>query len=268
MWSSLLLLALLGMLNPVRLGVTVLVISRPRPLPNLLAYWAGSLTVGIPALLVPLMVLHFTPTFKSFTDDWASPAKSSTVQNIQIGSGVILLSMAALMTVSLLVRPRQLALLPTPGAAEPGLGPGSSAEIDGAFQQNQGQRQQVPAEGGSALRRLLGRAHNTWENGSLWLTWVVGLLVGPGPDAVLFAVAIIVASGAAFGAQVIAAFAYLVGMLAIVEVILVSYLVAPAGTLSVLRRLHDWSSAHRQHILIAIFAVLGVSMLAHGVGGV
>jgi Sap, sulfolipid-1-addressing protein len=76
MWSSLPALTVVGMLNPVRLGVTLLVSSRPRPLPNLLAYWAGSLTMGIPTLAIPLIVLHYTPAFGPYTRDWAASERA------------------------------------------------------------------------------------------------------------------------------------------------------------------------------------------------
>jgi Sap, sulfolipid-1-addressing protein len=77
-WSTVLGLALLVTVNPVRLGVILLVISRPRPVQNLFAYWVGSLMVGIPSFLVPLMVLHVTPTFASFTKDLATRARPRT----------------------------------------------------------------------------------------------------------------------------------------------------------------------------------------------
>ena len=69
-------LALLATLNPLRLGIVLLVISRPRPVQNLLAYWVGCLTVSVFYLLIPLMVLHFTPTFNSFTQIWATRPRS------------------------------------------------------------------------------------------------------------------------------------------------------------------------------------------------
>lgn len=251
MWTSLLVLAVLGMLNPVRLGITLLVSSQPRPLHNLFAYWVGSLTVGIPALLVPLMVLHFAPVFRSFTHDWATPTASPTVRHIQIGSGVLALSVAALMTARSLTRPRQR----PPGDDTPA--PGSKTPTAA---------QDTATEAGPAIR-LLGRFRTAWEKGSLWIAWVIGLLVGPAPDVVVFALAIIVASGAAIGTQVSAAIAYVVAMLAVVEIILVSYLATPVKTQAALRLLHGWASAHRRQLLVAIFAVLGVSMLAHGVSG-
>jgi Sap, sulfolipid-1-addressing protein len=40
MWGAVLVLGLLEGLNPLRLGLTLLVLSRPRPVQNLLAYGA------------------------------------------------------------------------------------------------------------------------------------------------------------------------------------------------------------------------------------
>ena len=76
-------------------------VSRPRPVQNLLAYGVGSLTACIATVVVPLTLLHGTPMFRSFTQDLATPAttESSTVRHIQIGMGVLALSIAALMTV-------------------------------------------------------------------------------------------------------------------------------------------------------------------------
>ena len=107
MWGSLLVLALMVALDPVRLGATLLLISRPRPLQNLLVYWIGGMTVSVPYMLVPLMVLHVTPFFRSLAQELASPATfaSSTVRHIQIGIGVLALSIAALMAVRFWARP-------------------------------------------------------------------------------------------------------------------------------------------------------------------
>jgi Sap, sulfolipid-1-addressing protein len=264
MWGSLLALALIGMLNPVRLAATLLVSSQPRPVHNLLAYWVGSLTMGIPVLVVPLFVLHFTPALRSFADDWATPGSSSTVRYIQLGLGLLALSSAALITVGSLARRRQPAPSATVHDNTPVLVPDSKPPP--AISRQPRSAQDAVSEGVPAIRRLLGRAHDAWEKGSLWVSWAIGLLMGPAPDVVLFALAIIVASGAVIGTQVIGAIAYVVGLLAVVEIILVSYLVTPAKTQAALRRLHDWTSAHRWKLLVAILAVVGLSMLAHGMG--
>jgi hypothetical protein len=248
MWSSLLVLALLAALNPVRISLALLVITRPRPLQNLLAYWVGLLIVSVPALLVPLMVLHFTPMFSSFRQDLATPATatSSTVRHIQIGIGALALSIAALMTVLFFFSARRRARVLTRG--------GNTATL--------ARNSNTP----TAIRRLLGRAHNAWENGSLWVALMLGLASGTQADGVLYVLAIIVPSGAAFGTQVSAAIAFVVGMLAVIEIMLASYLATPAKTQAVVGLLHDWARAHRRKILVAIFGVLGVSLVAKGMG--
>ncbi|HEX9831517.1 MAG TPA: GAP family protein, partial [Mycobacterium sp.] len=57
MWGSLLGLALLISLNPLLLGMILLVISRPRPVQNLFVYWLGAMLVNLPLFLVPLTLL-------------------------------------------------------------------------------------------------------------------------------------------------------------------------------------------------------------------
>ena len=54
MLHEVLALAVLVALNPVLLAFTLLVISRPRTVPNLLAFWLGSLMVNVPAFLIAL----------------------------------------------------------------------------------------------------------------------------------------------------------------------------------------------------------------------
>jgi Sap, sulfolipid-1-addressing protein len=263
MWGSVLALALLFALNPVRLGVILLLISRPRPVPNLLAYWVGNLTASIPAVGVPLTLLHVTPMFRSFTKNLPT---SPTVRHIQIGMGVLALSIAALITVRSLMRARQRAHLPTPG------GNTSTLVLDSntppAISRLLGRMQDAPTEGGSAIRRLLGRVHNAWKNGSLWVAFVIGIgFAGAPPDVVLFVLAIIVPSGATIGTQLSAVIVFVVGMIAVVEITLVSYLAMPAKTQAVLRLLHDWAWAHRRTILVAMCTVGGVSLVARGMGG-
>jgi Sap, sulfolipid-1-addressing protein len=263
MWGSVLGLALLVAVNPVLLGLILLMISRPRPEQNLLAYWVGCLMVWLPGLLVPLMVLHSTPTFKSFAQDLATPtaAGSSTSRHIQIGIGVLALSVVALMTVRSRTRRRQLA---TPAGHTSTLLLDSNTPT--AFSRTPDRAQGAPTVGGSAFRLLRGRAQNAWENGSLWIAFLIGVGGLPPPFLVLFVDTTIVASGAAIGTQVSAVIVFVVGMFVFVEITFVSHLVAPAKTQAVLRPLHGWAQAHRRKILIAIFTVVGVLQLADGMG--
>lgn len=262
MWGSVLVLALLGALNPVRIGLALLVISRPRPGQNLLAYWAGCLIVGISALLIPLLVLRFAPMFRSFAQDLSSPATvaSSAIRHVQIGVGVVALSAAALIAVRSRTRQR-VRVHTTSGVTS---APTVDSTTPTALSLLLGRGQPEPTDADSAARPLLGRIRNAWENGSLWVAFVIGLGSGPSPDGIVYVLAIIVPSGAALGVQVSASVAFVVGMLSIIEVMLVSYLIAPAKTQAVVRLLHDWAQVHRRKVVIAVLAVVGVALLTQG----
>ncbi|HEY6646169.1 MAG TPA: GAP family protein, partial [Mycobacterium sp.] len=83
---------------------------------------------------------------------------------------------------------------------------------------------------------------------------------------VLLVDTIIVGSGAAIGTQVIAVIAFVFAMLAVFEIVLISYLVAPARTQAILRPVHDWALVHRQHVLIALFVLVGIWQVITGLG--
>ena len=76
----------------------------------------------------------------------------------------------------------------------------------------------------------------------------------------------ILAAGAGAGTQVSAALMFTLVAFAIVEIPLISCLVAPAKTQTVVMRLHDWLRAHRRQIFIVILGVVGVFTLVSGVG--
>jgi hypothetical protein len=264
MWGSVLGLAFLAALDPVRLGITLLVLTRPRPVQNLLAYWLGSLTGCIPGLVIPLTVLNVTPMFRSAAEGMAHPEASSTVRHIQIGMGVLALLTATIIAIRILARQRTRRVMPGAGTTSTMV---RESGIPLPIARLLARTRSAGMEGGSVFRRLLGRVYNSWENGSLWVAWVIGAwLAGPQPDTILFLLAILATSGAVIGTQVSAAIAFVVGMLAIVEIVLVSYMAAPTKTQEALRLLHDWVSAHRQEVLATLAAMTGFSLVAHGMG--
>ncbi|MBA0046604.1 GAP family protein [Mycobacterium sp. NPDC050853] len=255
MWGSVLALVVLVALNPIRLGITLLVISRPRPVQNLLVYWAGCLIGCIPAVVVPLTLLHVTPMVRSFAE---GVADSPTIRHIQLGMGVLALSVAALIA----ARSRR-ASSANALTAEP------DKQTPDPITRLLGHPEGTATEGGSVFRRLLRRATSAWESGSLWVAFLIGLALGGiEPDAGLFLIAIIVTSGATLGTQITVAIVFIIGVLAIVELTLISYLVAPTKTQAVVQLLHDWALTHRRKILIAMCIVAGISLLIHGIGGI
>jgi hypothetical protein len=280
MWGSILLVALVFALNPGVLGVIVLLISRPRPVQNLLAYWFGSVVVSVPLMLVPLIMLHLAPSSASFAHNLATPS-SPTARYVQIAMGLITLLIASVMTVRFLARrssasndaglrrrsgrhraPRDQALVASPA------GTTSTLVLDPSSSTSEpmGRAQGAAKEGGSAIRRLIRRAYRSWENGAVWVAFVFGMTLFPGPPLALFVVTTIASSGSSIGTEVTAAITFVIAMLALVEIILVSHLAAPARTQAVLQPLHDWARAHRQLVVIAILAVIGTWQIARGAG--
>ncbi len=271
MWGSLLGLALLLTLHPVRLGVILLMISRPRPMQNLFAYWAGCAIAGFYTLLVPLVVLHVTPVFDSFVMKFAHPTANSTIRHVEIGMGALTLVIAAALGVRFATR--QLAHPKgRHGAHQEASGTSTlvpDSNTPTAISRLLGTTPDAATEGGSSvIRRLLRRVRSAWENGSVWVAFVIGVaIMGPSLDGAVFVLAIIVASGASFGVQITAAMTFVIAMLTIEEIILVSNLARPAKTQQFLRRLQDWAQAHRRKLTVAILAVVGVSLITQGMGG-
>lgn len=269
MWSSLVVLALPIALDPVRLGVNLLLISRPRPAQNLLVYWIGCALASVLLLLAPILALHFTPMFSSFVHDLANPAApaNSTVRHLEVAAGVLVLIVAAVFAVRFLTRQR--AQLPAPGGATSTLVADPDTSNPFARLLGRGKASQdAAAEAGSesAIRRLLGRAQKAWESGSLWVALAVGFWAGPNPSLVVFALATILPSGAPIGIQICAAIMFIIETLAIVEIVLVSNLVAPAKTEALLRRLHDWARSYRRQILVVMLTLVGLALVAQGMG--
>ena len=106
MWGSVAALALPIAFDPVRLGVNLLLISRPRPAQNLLVYWVGCVAASVMLLLLPLLALHVTDV--AWVHDLANPrtTASATMRYIQIVAGVLLLAIAGLMAVRMVTRKR------------------------------------------------------------------------------------------------------------------------------------------------------------------
>jgi len=252
-------------IDPLRLGLILLVISRPRPLQSLLAYWVGALIVSANYMLVPLMVLHAIPSFRSFAKNLATSATaatfaSPTLQHIQLGMGAVALLIAALMAIRF--RAGQHASAATPGGTTSTVVADSNTPT--AISQPLGRTQDAPTQG--PIRGLRGRAIGAWESESPKPALIVGLMSGPPPVTVLLVLTTIMASDPAIGAQVSIAIAWIFGMFAVVEIILVSYLASPRKTETALRLLHDWVFAHRRRVWIAMIALVGVVLMTYGMG--
>jgi hypothetical protein len=101
---------------------------------------------------------------------------------------------------------------------------------------------------------------------SLGMAFVAGLCTSTQLVEFWGAMMVILASGAGASSQVSAALMFTLLAFAMVEIPLVSYLVAPAKTQAVVMQLHCWFRAHRRPIVVFVLAVVGVVMMTKGVG--
>ena len=239
--GTVLVLALFAAIDPVRLGIAALLVSRPRPMRNLLAYWFGAMATGITAVVGLLILLDdFAPTFMQSV---SAALSSSTARQAQIAIGLFALPVAALIAVGFSARRAQVPM----GDGDP------SAQV-------------LPQRKPNALARLFGRLQGLLEGGPLWVAFVVGLGHGPPAEAYPVVLAVITASGSAIGTRVSATIIFMVGLLAVVEIPLVSSLAAPARTQVVMLQLHDWVRTRRRRIFATMLAAVGVMLVATGVG--
>ena len=194
-------------------------------------------------LLLPLLALHFTDL--AWVHDLANPrtTASATMRHVQVGVGVLLLTIAAVTAVQLVTRRRT-----------------SDADVSPISKLLQ-RDPDAPPRGG-----LLGRAQRAWESGALWVAAVIGFWAGPNPSLVLFALTTILASGATIGTQLGVALVFIVVSLAVVEVVLLCNVVTPTKTQAALRNVHDWVRGYRRQIVVAIVTLVGLAFVAQGAG--
>jgi hypothetical protein len=185
------------------------------------------------------------------------PAASSTdVQPVPLSLGVLLLVIAAVMTVRFRTRrPVQPAKPETDDSVLV-----EEANTSTAFSRLRDRARNAVIEGKSPFWRLLRRLYNSWKNGSWWISLLMGLTYSA-PQLSL-ALTLLVVSGAALGTQLAVSVVFVLVMLAVVEVVLICSLVVPSTTQAAVRRLYEWVLAYRKQVTIGICAVGGALLLA------
>jgi len=244
MWGAVVVLALMAAGDPVRMGITLLLISRPQPMLNLLAFWLGGMATGITAAVGLLTLLRdFLPTV---TREVTATVAIFTRGPAEIAIGVLMLLLAALSAAGRSAR--RAAGIPVPAGGPVAQVPQPSIPI--------------------VFHRLLARAQHVLGGGHLWVPFVVGLGSATNPVEYLLALGAIVASKAAIATQISAAVMFTVVVLVVAEIPLVSYLAKPAKTQAVTMQLNDWICARRRSISACIAALTGVFLLTTGVANI
>jgi hypothetical protein len=242
MWGTVLVFALIAATEPVRMGITAFLISCPRPMLNLLAYWLGLMAASIGAALVALFLLRdfMLPVVRVVTSVAASPVVPPT----QIALGVLALTTAAMLAVRSSVR--QAAHAPMPG------GDPSALVLE------------------PKTRTVFSRL--SWpallEGKSAGMAFVAGL--GTSTQLIEYwgAILAILVSGTAAGTQISAVLVYTLVAFAIVEIPLVGHLASPAKAQAVIMQLHDWIRARRRPVFALFIGAVGVLLIANGVANI
>jgi len=235
MWGTVLILASSVMLEPIRIGLVVLMLSRRRPLLHLLTFLCGGYTMGVGVGLVVLFTLRATPLAGHFT-----------VPQVQVATGLIALLIAAVIannvSISKLVRR-------TAAAAAPA-GDRAVAVLE-------------PAPPGR-LQQLAARARDLLHGDSLVVAGVSGFSAALPSANYMGALAAILASGAAAMTQAQGLLAFNLVAFTMAEIPLVGYLAAPRKTRAFMAALQVWLRSRSHRDVAVLIAAGGCLMLALG----
>jgi hypothetical protein len=237
MWTTVLVMALSVIFEPVRIGLVVFMLNRPRPMLRLLAFLCGGFTVCLSFGLVVVFVLRAAPMVGSFT-----------VAKTHIAIGLLVLLIAVVLATNISVRT---VIRRTPASTAVG-GDAGVIVVEPA-----------PPNG---LEKLSTRARDLLQDGSLWVAGVSGAWNLPSAN-YMAALAVILASRAAPAAQAQALLMFNLVAFTLVGIPLLSYLAAPHKTRAFMAALQAWVRSRRRRDVAAVLGTAGCVMLALGISG-
>ncbi|MFY2861876.1 GAP family protein [Mycobacterium sp. THU-M104] len=252
LWNSVLFLGFGMALDPLRLGLVAVVLSRKRPMLNLFAFWMGGMIAGIGIGMAVLVVMRETAMA-------ALRSAAAMIEEVRssvaffFGGGHLKITLGAIALVSLVV------LLSRERARTLRLVTAGSGHSDGSGVAAQPRVLRLFAKLGTLNQRILDR-------GFFWPAFLVGLGSATPPVETLMLLTIIMASGAAIGTQFSAFLVYTVMVLAVIEIPLVCHLVEPEKTQTAMSRMQNWLHVHRARISQTALGVSGVALMVQGIG--
>jgi hypothetical protein len=251
MWTYVLILGAGMLMDPVRIGIAALLMSRRRAIVNLLAFWLGGMVAGLAVATAVLVMLHDIALV-------AIQAAASTINDVR--SAVIFLAgehlRITLGVVALVGLGVMLALdrarMKTPVAVG-----GGDTLVDLAPQ----------PRGPKVFSAVAARTHGMLDSGFVWPAFVVGIMSTFPPYEGPLVLTVIMGSRAAAAAQFSAVIVFTLLVLAFVESPLLSYVAAPQKTEAAMLRMNNWITVHRRQIAETMLAITGVVLLAQGLSG-
>ncbi len=259
MWATVLALALWMAVNdPVRLVIATFLVTRERPLPNLIAYWVGGAGGGIVSSIAVIFFLRdiAAPIMHTVT----STVSDLTGGYVRITLGIVALLFAAKIAAQMLrrqpvsvamdaVSPSAVALQPRTPVLE---------QLRGVLQRL------TPA----TISRLTARIWHALGSGSPRVSFVAGIMTALPPIEHQAALTTIMASDEGLGAQLGASIMFVLVVMATLEVVLVSYLLSPTKTQDFILRLQGWLRTIGKRFLPLTVGAMGVMMVFSGMGGI
>lgn len=239
MWSTVLVMAAVAAIDPLRIGVVAFMLSRSRPVRLLLPFFLFAFTANVAVGAAVVFV------FKNVTGDGGSTMSPG----LEIGIGAVALVIAVLSITGVLehlvnrVRARR----SVPAAVGDG---GAEAPTKDA----------VPG-----LSKLPGGLQAALRGEAPWAAGLLGLINGFPTPYYLAAMAAALTSGAAVTEQMAAMVVFnLVGFLAAI-IPIISFWVAPAATRSGVERIYEWMGIHHRLVVAVIAGAVGVYFVAMGI---
>lgn len=238
MWSTVLVMAAVAAIDPLRIGVVAFMLSRSRPVRLLLSFFLFAFTANVAVGAAVVFV------FKNVTGD----SGRTMSPGLELGVGAVALVIAVLSITGVLehlvnrVRARR--------SVPATVGDGADAPID---------------DTAPGLSKLPGGLQAALRGEAPWAAGLLGLINGFPTPYYLAAMAAALTSGAAVTEQMAAMVVFnLVGFLAAI-VPIVSFWVSPAATRSAVERVYQWMGIHHRLVVAVIAGAVGVYFLAMGI---
>ena len=242
MWGTVLLMAVVVGIDPVRIGAVAYMLTRTKPLRLLLGYFVGGFGLSLIIGVVVVFVLKDIKIGKS----------SSIPPQTEIAVGALSLLISILVGTGVSETLREKVFARHPQAQVPDLNSPTSPGAAGT-------------EAMPGFDKLPNRVKTVLSKESPWVAWVAGIAVGTPNAYYLAAIAAILKSGVGAVTQVAALVVFNVVAFAQAGVPLVSYLIAPETTRTRVQQLYTWLSAHQRSVLSVLTGLIGIYLVIVGV---
>ncbi len=247
MWTAVLFLGFGMSIDPLRLGLAVVLMSRRKPMLNLLAFWLGGMVAGMALGLAVLIVMRDTAllAIKSVASVIADVRTTVALDGgrLQLALGVLALGSVSFM----LVRERARAQTPV---------------LLGGGVFNVTSEPRAPG----LFARIGAITQNVLQRGRLWPAFLAGLGSATPPVECLMVLTIIMASGAGLSTQLSAFVVFTLIVLAVIEIPLIAYVAMPERTQVLMQHLQNGIQTYRHRISQGALSVAGVLFVVQGMG--